>query len=215
MTVEKKKVKGWEKQKPCWREEVTGGGRQRKTEWQQQNRARRDRKKGGSDREEKPADLGFICTHSFKVVMLLPPVPPSLYATCCEMQTHCSVSQPLTRDNLHWSRHWQHLLFFSVLTPPRPVRCLFLTNKSYSFCITWSISCTVRDPEKNPIIQDVSTCFKASCPTINTCIHTYGSILLIVYCCRNESYSTAPPQAPTPTTDKKLSGLFVKFTLSA
>lgn len=46
----------------------------------------------------------------------------------------------------------------------------------------------------------------------NTHIHSYGRILLIVYCCRNESYSTASPQTPHPYhRRRKLSALWDSY----
>lgn len=50
------------------------------------------------------------------MLLLLLPVPPSLYTTCW-MQTDCAVSRSLKRDDLHWCcRNWQHLLFYSYPT---------------------------------------------------------------------------------------------------
>ena len=111
MTVGNQKVKqvrGWKKQKHLSKEgRRCEGGRQKSTEsgvtttwWKEKFQTGRRRS-------------WLCCTYSVNVVMLPLMVPPSLHTTCCKTQTDCTVSHPLTRDDLHWSRHWQHLLFYS------------------------------------------------------------------------------------------------------
>lgn len=99
-------VKEWVEQRRWWRWEAR---------WRRTTKENRERWSGydTTQSEEEPDCVGVFCTYSVNVLLL--PVPPSLYTTCC-MQTDCTVSRPLTRDNLHWNRHRQHLLFYSYPT---------------------------------------------------------------------------------------------------
>lgn len=154
-------------------------------------------------REGNRKRTGWLCLGSFVLTQLIQCRSVARYATCC-MQTYSVVSHPSPGTTCTGADASN--TFFTIPTPPLPVPSHIKGARS-----TTNINCptqnsTLKIPITSPIsfnmftlssqmyCPKISLCSipKASCPTFSTYIHTYGSIQLIVSCCRNESYSTAP-----------------------